>query len=70
MPLSLSSLFCSSQHPTIQEIIKSGSRLPPPREWEFYEDEKVTITTGTHQGQEELLERQPGHEQSDFPELA
>ncbi|KAG5649218.1 hypothetical protein H0H81_005371, partial [Sphagnurus paluster] len=134
MPLSLSSLFCSSQHPTIQEIIKSGSRLPPPREWEFYEDEKVTITTGTHQGQEgvvqtveadyilvdlsnggglfnfgwnnvqkcfkvkdfvqiingpnqghsgwvtevlngqmtctELLERQPGREQSDFPELA
>ncbi|KAG5634119.1 hypothetical protein H0H81_003318 [Sphagnurus paluster] len=134
MPLSLSSLFCLSQHPTIQEIIESGSRLPPPREWEFYEDKKVTITTGTHQGQEgvvqtveadyilvdlsnggglfnfgwnnvqkcfkvkdfvqiingpnqghsgwvtevlnrqmtctELLERQPSHEQSDFPELA
>ncbi|KAG5649318.1 hypothetical protein H0H81_004655 [Sphagnurus paluster] len=56
MPLSLSSLFCLSQHPTIQEIIESGSRLPPPREWEFYEDEKVTITTGTHQGQEGVVQ--------------
>lgn len=54
MLFSLTSLFCFSQHLSIQEIVVTS--LPPPCKWEFYKDKKVTIANGPHQGQEGVVQ--------------